>query len=367
MKKLKLYILLFLIIFDLNVDGKLFLTDDLCSNANILSGLSIIGTCITVIKILVPVVIIAKTISMISKTVINDDDVKTKELTQNLIQKIIIGALIFFIPTIVDIFFGLISTAASFKSTLGVCEECLIGKKDCSSYIATARESNRKVEEIHREKTDNSDTLERLKKAEAEAAATSSTDVSTSLGDAYYNPNDLTQISNLSSQQLKDILMSDKNKYSMNSNSKKGHHKLAPYSDAYIQNEREYKVNAIFLVCQDSYESGYYNSDNWVPTNCNNLGGIKYGNQTYVINGVSKTTTKCTTSGGTTYAKFESISGYINYHAKLLGNNYLQESAKHYNGKTPRGVLTDYCPSASSSYITFLESTCWNNMKKALQ
>ena len=82
----------------------------------------------------------------------------------------------------------------------------------------------------------------------------------------------------------------------------------------------QYGVNELFLTSIIRLESG--NNTSTMAQNKNNLGGIrnKSGN----------------------YHSFSSKQNCIEYMAKLLSNDYLNESGKYYNGKSIESVCINY-------------------------
>jgi beta-N-acetylglucosaminidase len=99
--------------------------------------------------------------------------------------------------------------------------------------------------------------------------------------------------------------------------------KMAQYSQAFIDAEKEYGVNALFLAAIAAQESGWGSKAG--GTNGTNLTGhCVYNSQ----------------SIGTTFnSGYESIMET----AKLLRNNYLTSGAKNFHGYGVEDVNTDYC------------------------
>ena len=82
---------------------------DFCTNYPTLRALSIFLTIINILKIITPVILVIIIIIDIYKTVMQNDDNMMKDLVRNSVTKLIIGISIFFIPTIVYSFVGLIN------------------------------------------------------------------------------------------------------------------------------------------------------------------------------------------------------------------------------------------------------------------
>ncbi|MEA4852942.1 MAG: glucosaminidase domain-containing protein [Christensenella sp.] len=100
---------------------------------------------------------------------------------------------------------------------------------------------------------------------------------------------------------------------------------LAGLGGAFVNAERNYGVNALFLISITKLESGNGNSS--LAKNSNNLGGLK--------------------SGGNGYLSFDSKEQCVDYMARLLSENYLNENGKYYSGKTVKGVSKIYCEQSS--------------------
>lgn len=121
-----------------------------------------------------------------------------------------------------------------------------------------------------------------------------------------YNPDNLREVSNLSKEQIYDMLEGND---------------LQVLADDYYEMEQKYNVNAIFLMALNMEESGHGRSSLAVYNN--NLGGIK------------------SRYGG--YASFESWPSCLEYIASLIDEMYLSETGTYYNGTSIYGVNVNYC------------------------
>lgn len=121
-----------------------------------------------------------------------------------------------------------------------------------------------------------------------------------------YNPENLREKSNLSKQQIYDMLEGSD---------------LQVLADVYYEMEQKHNINAIFLMALNTEESGHGKSS--LAVNSNNLGGIKsrYGD----------------------YASFESWTSCLEYIATLIDEMYLSETGSYYNGTSIYGVNVRYC------------------------
>ena len=100
---------------------------DFCSNKNILQGLSVIHTLLSIARILVPLIIIILATIDLSKAVISGDDKAIQTSTKMIINRLIIGVIIFFIPTIVYSIIHFVDKTKSSDSTFSNCDICLTG------------------------------------------------------------------------------------------------------------------------------------------------------------------------------------------------------------------------------------------------
>lgn len=85
-----------------------------------------VGYGIYALKIIVPLIIIILGIVDFAKATASSDENKIKVATATLIQRVIMGVFIFFVPSLVSIFIGLISEAADVKEKIVGCETCLL-------------------------------------------------------------------------------------------------------------------------------------------------------------------------------------------------------------------------------------------------
>lgn len=106
-----------------------------CHDPNILKGIRILGFVITIIKVLVPVLLIVVSIKTMVNAVLEQDDAAIKPAVYMFIKKFIAGAIIFFVPTIVH---AIMSSANGYDKTntqFTECGKCLTSVKSCNSLI----------------------------------------------------------------------------------------------------------------------------------------------------------------------------------------------------------------------------------------
>ncbi len=124
--------------------------------------------------------------------------------------------------------------------------------------------------------------------------------------DITYNPYDLSEKSNLSKNEIRELLTGSE---------------LQVLADKYHEMEEKYNVNAIFLMALNMEESGHGTS--YLAQVQNNLGGVKnrYGD----------------------FATFNSWSESLDYIADLISTEYLHPEGEYFNGTSIYGVNIKYC------------------------
>lgn len=116
---------------------------------------------------------------------------------------------------------------------------------------------------------------------------------------------------------------------------------LEGLGECYAEKEQTHGINALFLISVAQLESGFGESK--LAENCNNLGGIKNGNDGYM--------------------EFPTKQDCVEYQATLLRDDYLDENGKYYQGKTTKDVSQNYC-GGSESWYTQVESLMRSNFEK---
>ena len=340
----------------------MILAMDLCNNESVLRGFSVLNLVITVIKILVPILIIIKTSLDLGKAVIASNDDEIKNVTKKLPRRLIAGLAIFFIPTIVDFIFNTYVKFEDTATAFAGCSTCMASSDECKDLINIAHakaEAEKKdiseyysididIDEIQKEREKNqqnnqnnnnnnnnnnnqnnsnyqppsgnpverpTDTKERFPK---EATIYSK--------GKYFDSDNVTKVSGLTEEEFINVLQ--------NSTAYKGKAKVyIPIAKDLILAEKNHGVNAFYLIGLYSYESGWLGSE--VTKKCNNIGGVRFYNQSY---GNGKKTTNCLGR----YAGFDSVSEFIDFHANLLEKKYLTPGASHYHGTSVDAIAHDY-------------------------
>jgi surface polysaccharide O-acyltransferase-like enzyme len=94
----------------------------------------IVGYLFFILKVIIPLIIIILGMIDFAQAVIANDDKTIAEKSIRLIKRIIIGVVIFFIPTLVRvIFFMLPMFNQDMKNDTGNCITCLTSPKDCDT------------------------------------------------------------------------------------------------------------------------------------------------------------------------------------------------------------------------------------------
>ena len=304
-----------------------------CENPAILKIILFIKEIIKVIFLIVPILLILMASMDLVKCVIsNDSDMKKNQ--QIFIKRFLYTIFLFLVPTVVE--FVLILVSDSVNNYYVNYQSCFRN----SDYIVFFENKAKKIRE--KEKEEERAWYEELEKKnnfkrgvlkysivyDSNSSATSGGSVSGS-GDLFLDWNDVTKISNATSTQLTKAL----NGYGGNAGN------FLPYVNGLLQAEHNHNVNVFFLLGIEALESGWITSA--VSGQCNNLGGVKFANQTNA--------TVCTRSPeGDNYAKFNTKEAFIDYHASLLEKSYLTPGGSYYRGTTPESVVVSYCPGCSS-------------------
>ncbi len=87
-----------------------------------------IGKIIAIFKIVVPVILIVIGVIALGKALVSNDDKEIKTAFNSLLKKVIIGVVIFFIPTLVSAIIGLVDS--DMKNDSSVCIKCITNPKD---------------------------------------------------------------------------------------------------------------------------------------------------------------------------------------------------------------------------------------------
>ena len=84
-----------------------------------------IGMFLLVFKIVIPVLLIIFGMIDLGKAVISSDDKAVSKAAKSLLNRVIAGICIFFIPTIVTIAFSIVDGFNDVKGQFNVCKDCI--------------------------------------------------------------------------------------------------------------------------------------------------------------------------------------------------------------------------------------------------
>ena len=93
--------------------------------------LKFIGNIVLIVKIIIPIIIIAFGMIDFFKAMIGSKDDEIKKSSRSLIFRIIAGIGIFLIPTIVSFIFSLIDSWANIEGDFNACQKCILNVKEC--------------------------------------------------------------------------------------------------------------------------------------------------------------------------------------------------------------------------------------------
>lgn len=88
---------------------------------------SLVGTVVTILKIAIPLIIIVLAIIDLGKAAISSKDDEVSKAFKTLLRRIIAGVVIFFIPTLVNLAFGLIDNFSEENGDYNICSACVAG------------------------------------------------------------------------------------------------------------------------------------------------------------------------------------------------------------------------------------------------
>ena len=318
---------------------------ELCETESVLRTFKVLNIILTLIKIIVPILIIILGMVDFSKVVLSGKDDEFKKSFTTVVKRIIAGLIVFMIPTFLNFIFDLNNYHKDIVTEFAGCESCLTNGKECDTLIeiAKVKDQERREEDAAKyaiteaefkawqEKVSrNNPELQRQNREGRQQTAenTPTVDYSqhTVAKGKYFDSTDVTKISGLSEEEFINVLQ--------NSKAYKGKAKVyLPYAKDLILAEKNHGVNAFYLIGLYSYESGWLGSK--LTKECNNIGGVRFYNQTY---GNGKKATNCWSR----YAGFDSISEFIDFHANLLEKKYLTPTGSHYHGTGVADVAKDY-------------------------
>ncbi len=107
------------------------LVDDYCSDPDFKKPFIFLGRIFSVVKILIPILIIIFGMIDLFKAVIGSKDDEIKKSIRSLMLRAIAGVVIFFIPTIIHLLFLLIDDWQKYETTYSKCSLCITSPSKC--------------------------------------------------------------------------------------------------------------------------------------------------------------------------------------------------------------------------------------------
>lgn len=96
----------------------------------------LVGNIVNIIKIVIPILIIVLACIDFGKAVVSSDEKEIKKSSGTLIKRVIAGVVIFFIPTIVGLCFGLVGSFSDNEADYNICKTCVTSPSKCDTSSA---------------------------------------------------------------------------------------------------------------------------------------------------------------------------------------------------------------------------------------
>lgn len=92
-----------------------------------------LGNILNIVKVIIPILILFFGVLDFGKAVVASKDDEIKKSLKSLMFRILSGAVIFFIPVLIEFAFGLVGTFSDVKSDYEICVNCLTSPKSCDT------------------------------------------------------------------------------------------------------------------------------------------------------------------------------------------------------------------------------------------
>ena len=317
----------------------MFIVLPACSNSNVLSTLSYFKTIISLILYVVPSILIVVSGFKLFKIVTSSDPDLKKGMGE-IIGKMIGFAAIFFIPMLVTLLTDVLA-----ESGVGAAKdysECLeSATKENIAYYKEKEEAQALLEQeklkAEKKKADEErkaleKTREKARKENEKRAeeAKKKKEEEKKKGSLHWNPNNVTEVSNVTSTQLVKTM-----------NSRGGNEtNFVPYATDFVNAENKYSINAFFLVGLNGLESGWFTGS--IARGCNNIGSV--------CEHAGRPSNGCGCNSNCCFAYFSSVGDSIDYTCSMLKKNYLTPGGTYYEGLSLTQVYTiHYCPGCNDA------------------
>lgn len=96
----------------------------------------ILGYVVTVIKIVIPLILIILGMIDLGKAVISSDDKQISKSVSTLIKRFVAAVIMFFIPTIVSALFNALSVGDVTSEDANICIQCVTNVSNCDTSRA---------------------------------------------------------------------------------------------------------------------------------------------------------------------------------------------------------------------------------------
>lgn len=112
-------------------ESEVTIPDSYCSDPNFVKPFKLLGRIFSVIKIIIPIIIIAFGVVDFFKAVIASKDEEIKKSTKSLIMRLIAGVCIFFLPAIIHFIFTLVDDWNDYETDYAQCSLCITSPGKC--------------------------------------------------------------------------------------------------------------------------------------------------------------------------------------------------------------------------------------------
>lgn len=127
-RKILLFLILIVIFFTNPVLADVY-TKSYCTGLK--STLIIVGEVVNVIKIVVPLIIIGLACVDLFKTLTSGKDNTFSKPLKSILTRIILGVLVFFVPSILEFGFSLVDEWTGYETSYQECVSCVLNVKSC--------------------------------------------------------------------------------------------------------------------------------------------------------------------------------------------------------------------------------------------
>lgn len=105
--------------------------EPICSNNGVLTSFRFLGYILIIVKIVVPILLIVFASVDLSKAVIEGKEDSLKKSIQTLIQRVVLGVIIFLAPSIINAIFNLVDPYQGDNKRFSECRTCLFEPRSC--------------------------------------------------------------------------------------------------------------------------------------------------------------------------------------------------------------------------------------------